>query len=195
MQKNHLSGLVLLLTAVIGCTDSVPKELTSPPDKNLVIQRMHHRFSAESFNKCWTLIDKKDRSPQDVENMILCASASMWHWKQRSDRKPLNMSIGYGQLSRVYALSGQHDMAKTYGQRCLKTALKGPAPPFYIGYAYEALTRAEIGLKNFKSAAYNLENAQAQLKSVTDTEERGWLKADLDELKKTIADRTKASER
>jgi hypothetical protein len=116
----------------------------------------------------------------------------MWHWKQRNDRKPLNMSIGYGQLSRVYALAERHDMAKVFGQRCLKEALVGRAPPFYVGYAYEALTRAEIGLKNFRAAAYDLEKAQAQLARVRDAKEKEWLKADLDALEQMIPDQTNA---
>ena len=190
MLKGSLSGLILLLIAATGCTNSIPKELTSIPDRNQAIQRMHRRFSAECFNDCWTLIDKKDKSPRDVEDMLLCSSASMWHWKKRADCKPLNMSIGYGQLSRAYALAGQHDMAKLFARRCLKEAIDGKAPPFYLGYAYEALARAEIGLRNFRAAAYDLEKAQAQLTGVTDTKEKGWLKADLDALKKMIPNKT-----
>lgn len=190
MQKTALSSIVLFLGAVIGCTNGVPKELASIPDQNQVIQRMHRRFSTECFNKCWSLIDKTDRSPQDVEDMILCASASMWHWKQRSDCKPLNMSIGYGQLSRVYALTGHNDLARLFGQKCLNAAIDGKAAPFYLGYAYEAITRAEIGLKNFQAAADNLDKAQTQLKSVTNAEEKGWLKADLDALKQMIPNKT-----
>jgi hypothetical protein len=189
MRKGSLSGVILLLTAATGCTSSIPKELANPPDRARAIQRMHRRFSAQCFNDCWALIDKKDKSPQDIEDMILCSSASMWHWKKRTDRKPLNISIGYGQLSRVYALAGQYDMAKLFGQRCLKAAIDGKAPPFYLGYAYEALTRAEIGLRNFHAAAYDLENARAQLARVTDTKEKGWLEADLDALKKMIPDK------
>jgi len=190
MRKGSLSGIVLLLAAATGCTSSIPKELTSVPDRTQAIQRMHRRFSAECFNDCWTLIDKTDRSPRDVEDMILCSSASMWHWKKRTDCKPLNMSIGYGQLSRVYALAGQYDMAKLFGRSCLKAAIDGKTPPFYLGYAHEALTRAEIGLRNFHAAASHLEKAQAQLARVTDTKEKGWLKADLDALKKMIPDKT-----
>ena len=190
MRKGSLSAVILLLAAASGCTSRVPKELAGVPDRNQIIQRMHRRFSAECFNDCWALIDKADRSPRDVEDMILCSSASMWHWKQRNDCRPLNMSIGYRQLSRVYALAGRHDMAKLFGQRCLKAAIDGKTPPFYLGYAYEALTRAEIGLRNFQAAASDLEKAQAQLTRVTDTKEKGWLKADLDALKKMIPNKT-----
>ena len=190
MRKGSLSGVILLLTAITGCTSSVPKELTSVLDRDETIQRMHRRFSAECFKDCWALIDKTDRSPRDVEDMILCSSASMWHWKKRKDCTPLNMSIGYGQLSRVHALAGQYDMAKLFGRKCLKAAIDGKAPAFYLGYAYEALTRAEIGLRNFSAAAGYLEKAQGQLIRLKDAKERGWLKTDLDALKKMIPNKT-----
>ena len=190
MRNGSLSGLVLLLTAATGCTDSIPKELANPPNRHQIIQRMHRRFSTECFNDCWALIDKKDRSPQDVEDMILCSSASMWHWKKRTDCKPLNMSVGYRQLSRVYAVTGQYDMAKLFGRKCLKTAIDGRLSAFYLGYAYEALARAEIGLGDFGAAAGYLDKAEAQLADVTDAKEKGWLRSDLAALRKMIPDRT-----
>lgn len=189
MPNGSLSGAVVLLAAVTGCTDSIPRELTDPPDRNQIIQRMHRRFSAEGFNDGWAMIDKENRSPQDIEDMILSSSASMWHLKKRDDRKPLNMSIGYRQLSRVYALAGQYDLARLFARRCLKAAIDGEAPPFYLGYAYEAMARAEIGLRNFRPAADNIEKAEAQLARITDAKEKAWLETDIAALKKMIPDK------
>lgn len=55
-------------------------------------QMVHEAFSGGCFNKCWTLIEKADRSPEDVEDMLLLAQASLWHWKQRNDCTPMNLS-------------------------------------------------------------------------------------------------------
>lgn len=106
-------------------------------------QKTHQYLSADCFNKCWTLIDKTNRSPEDVEDMILLAHASLWHWKQRQDCKPVNLSIGYWQVSRVYALADEYEMARLFGEKCLKVGRGNQLPPFYLGYAYEALARAE----------------------------------------------------
>jgi len=149
-------------------------------------QKIHAHFSTECFNRCWGLIDKPNRSPEDVEDMLLLAQASLWHWKQRADCKPLNLSIGYWQVSRVYALAGEHEMARLFGNRCLKVGQDNKLPSFYLGYAYEALARAELLHKNKDGATDLLAKAREELERVTDKEERQLLEADLDSLEKSV---------
>jgi hypothetical protein len=45
----------------------------------------HRYFSANCFNKAWTLIDKEDRTPEEDQQMIRLNQASIWHWTQRED--------------------------------------------------------------------------------------------------------------
>jgi tetratricopeptide (TPR) repeat protein len=148
------------------------------------LQKVHQYLSAECFNNCWKLIEKANRSPEDVQQMLLLAHTSLWHWQQRADCKPLNVSVGYWQLSRVYALAGEYSLARRFGEECLKVGERNALAPFYIGYAYEALARAELLNKDLRKAAEHLAKARGQLEKVTDKEERGLLKADLEELGK-----------
>jgi len=150
------------------------------------MQKIHSHFSSDCFNKCWTLIDKADRSPEDVEDMLLLAHASLWHWKHRADCKPLNLSIGYWQVSRVYALAGDYEMAKLFGERCLKVGQDNKLPAFYVGYAYEALTRAELLHDKADQAKRFLGKAHKELESVTNKDERQLLEADLVSLEKSV---------
>ena len=163
--------------------DKVKEILSNADSKQLV----HEAFSGGCFNKCWTLIDKADRSPEDVEDMLLLAQTSLWHWKQRSDCKPMNLSISYWQLSRVYALAGHYNMARLFGDKCLKVSKDNKIPPFYVGYAYEAQARAEVLNKDFKAARSCIEKAEKELASVTDKDEKGFLETDIVELKKAIS--------
>ncbi len=66
----------------------------------------HRYFSAQCFNRAWELIRRIDRTELESEQMLLLAQASLWHWTQRPDCTPRNLSIGYWQLSRVFALLG-----------------------------------------------------------------------------------------
>jgi hypothetical protein len=76
--------------------------------------------------------------------MLLLTFASQWHRSQREDCAPTNASVGYWQITRVFAILGQADNARRYGRLSLE-ALKGETGlPFYFGYAYEALARAEM---------------------------------------------------
>lgn len=149
------------------------------------MQQAHQHFSAACFNDCWNYIDKKDRSPDDIENMILLANASVWHWKQRTDCQPMNLSVGYWQLSRVYALAGNFDLAQTYANQCLSIGIDNSLPPFYIGYAYEALARVAFGCKEVQKANILLKEAFAELEKISEPEEKSILETDLKDLQKS----------
>ena len=103
----------------------------------------HRRIAADAFNRTWELIDKQDRTADEVELMIHMAHASAWHWQQYPEHTPTNLSVGAWQLSRVYALAGLADRARHYGQQSLDLALDNELGAFYVGYGFEALARAE----------------------------------------------------
>lgn len=145
-------------------------------------QVLHKQFSSECFNMTWGFIDKKELSGEDVEDMIATSYASLWHWKQREDCKPENLSVAYWQLGRVHCLAKKAMTAKEIGQKCLEVSQKGKLDSFYIGYAYEVLINVAI-LENKKTEGQKyLELAKAQLELVNDQENKGYLKADLDKL-------------
>ncbi len=164
--------------------DKVKEMLSNPESKQIV----HEAFSGGCFNKCWTLIEKADRSPEDVEDMLLLAQASLWHWKQRSDCTPMNLSVAYWQLSRVYALAENYDQARLFGNKCLEVSKDNKISPFYVGYAFEALARAEVLNKDFKAAGTCLEKAEKELAEVTDKDEKEFLGTDIAELRNAIQD-------
>jgi hypothetical protein len=183
---------ILLMTALLladtsGATDpgAVPKK-ENPFDDPAKLQTMHQFFSADYFNKCWDLIDKQDRTADETESMIALSYASLAHWKQRSDCSPMNLSVAYWQLSRVHSLAGMTASARSFGQKCLKISQANKLPPFYIGYAYEALTYADILDKDYASGRKNLKSAHAELDKVTDKESLDLLKADILKLEKAL---------
>src|SRR4026208_1633757 len=90
----------------------------------------HQFFSADCFNRTWTLIERPNRSPEEDEQMLLLSLASLWHWTQREDCSDQNLSIGYWQVSRVYALRGEGQSALRYGESCLRHSQD--QPPFFL---------------------------------------------------------------
>ena len=87
------------------------------------------------------------------------------------------MSIGYWQLSCVYALLGQADNARQYGRLCL--AHSQNEEPFYLGYAHEALARAEALGGNRGEAERHFAMARDLALQVANKDERDLLEADL----------------
>jgi hypothetical protein len=103
----------------------------------------HRYFSSECFNTAWDLIEKPRRTPEEDLDMPHRSLAALWHWTQRPDCTPTNRSIGLWQVSRVYAILGQEQNARRYGELCLGASQGPEVAPFYLAYAREALARAE----------------------------------------------------
>ncbi|MEP7137385.1 MAG: hypothetical protein ABI904_20870 [Chloroflexota bacterium] len=146
------------------------------------IQEAHKYFSANCFNKTWDAIDKDgERSSEENLSMLHTAIASLWHWTQRQDVQPEQLSVGYWQVSRVYNLIDQPHNAKTYGMLALKYAqgLK----PFYKGYAYETLARAEMILNSRFIMNVHLEKAREALEQIENEEEKQLLLKDLETIR------------
>ncbi len=148
------------------------------PDFDLVAA--HRWFSVDCFNRAWEYINKKDRTPEEDEEMIRLSLASTWHWTQRPDCTDINRSISLWQNSRVYALVGQVENARRYGQMCLDVSQNADMPPFYLGYAYEALARAESLADDHQQVKALVIEARRLAGQVAEEEDRNLLLADLD---------------
>lgn len=141
----------------------------------------HKYFSAHCFNTAWELIDKEERTAEENERMIQLCQASMWHWSCREDATDQTRSIGFWQAARAYALAGQPHSARRYGKLCLEAARE--CAPFYKGYAYEALARAEMVAGDKPRMKEYLSRAGELADTVKGAEERKMLQDDLNSIK------------
>jgi len=143
------------------------------------LDKAHRYFSAECFNRAWDLIDKPSRTPEEDRQMLQLGLASLWHWSQRPDHTPINLSVGHWQVSRIYSLLGMADEARRYAGLSLQYAQDGGDFPFYLAYAYEALARAEsVGGDKARMMEY-LQQARALSDRVPDPDDKKQLLADL----------------
>ena len=145
------------------------------------ISAVHRYFSTMCFNKTWEFIDNPHRSPDEELAMLQTAMASLWHWSQREDATPQNLSVGNWQVSRVYCLLGQVDNALRYAEVSLK--LTEGCEPFYAAFAYEALARAEMVAGNKAKMQEYLDKALALAEKVEDEEDKQVLMGDLGSIK------------
>ena len=149
------------------------------PDFDLAV--VHRYFSATCFNKTWEFIDNPHRTSDEELAMLQTAMTSLWHWSQREDATPQNLSVGNWQISRVYCLLGQADNARRYAEVSLKLA--DGCEPFYAAFAYEALARAEMVAENKAKMQEYLEKAFALAEKVEDEEDKQVLMGDLGSIK------------
>ena len=149
-------------------------------EKNDLDRKAAHKyFSVNCFNKAWDLIDKTDRTLAEDEDMIRLNLASHYHWTQRDDYTPTNASIGHWQTSRIYALLGQTENAKRYGQLCLEASQAEDVPPFFLGYAFEALARAEAVGGDRENSEEFINKAKAAAEKIEKSQDRQQLLDDL----------------
>jgi hypothetical protein len=147
------------------------------------IQTGHIYFSSECFNRAWDYIDKPRRSKSEEDQMLQLCLSSLWHWKQREDCTATNLSIGYWQVSRVFALLRHADDAKHYGELSLEAAEDNTVEPFYRGYAYEALARAEQVSGNDDEIEKYMIKAYQIAATLTNPEEKKQLLDDLSKIR------------
>jgi hypothetical protein len=155
--------------------------MTKKPDFDLF--SAHKYFAAQCFNQTWDYIDKPARTKSEEDSMLSLSLASLWHWTQREDCTPTNLSVGYWQVSRVFALLQQADNARHYGELCLEVSQKEGVLPFYLGYAYEALARAELVAGNRDKMADLLVQARQTAALISDAEEKKMLLKDLETIR------------
>ncbi|WP_066397011.1 hypothetical protein [Neobacillus mesonae] len=139
----------------------------------------HKQLAANCFNAVWELLDLNVRTKEEEEKMIHLAHASFWNWTQVQDHTPRNISIGYWQLSRVYATCRNGERAGYYAERCLEVSLENKLEPFYIGYAYEALARADALLSQKDQLRKHIQLAMEYIQMVQNQTEKEMLMKDL----------------
>lgn len=139
-----------------------------------------HRYSSvHCFNQAWELIDKKNATANDNEAMLLLSMCSAWHWSQHKDCKPQNLSIAYWQISRIYALCGRVKETIRDGELSLNYSRRKDIDMFAVGYAYEALARAQVIAANKNRMKSWLAKAKQVAKDMQDKETRKMLLDDL----------------
>jgi len=149
------------------------------------LQAAHKFFSAECFNRAWDLIEKSDRTPHEDEEMIRLNLASTYHWTQRADCTPTNLSVGYWQSARIHTILGNLESAIRYGLLCLEECQKGDVPAWVTGFAYEALARAEMAASNREKMEEYIRKAHEFAAQENDPDDRKLLLADLETIKLT----------
>lgn len=141
----------------------------------------HKKLGVEYFNKTWELLDNKSRSEGEKQRMIHIAHASLWHWMNAPECTPTNLSIGYWQVSRVYAEAAEPENAVKYGNICLHVSKDDTVGPFYKAYAHEAIARGFLLMGKRDMALLHLQEANKYMPQI-DEKDGVYLVKDLEQM-------------
>lgn len=98
---------------------------------------------AKRFNgRVWQLLEKNDRTPDENEEMIYAAYASLYHWRQVGSE--VHHQRGEWMLAHVYTVLGECDLATKHAKRCLELTgqFRDQMNDFDIAYGFEGIARA-----------------------------------------------------
>lgn len=142
----------------------------------------HKELAVQCFNRTWDFLDKDSRTAEENEQMIHLAHVSFWHWTQVESHTDQNLSIGYWQLSRVYASAGLAERSLYFADQCLHISKNSRIGPFYIAYAFEARARALLLLDEKEKASSAIRESKEWIAQITIEDSKTMVLKDLDEL-------------
>lgn len=136
-----------------------------------------HSIAMQLFNETWDLIEKKDRTGDEVSQMLEKAYASLYHWRQVGTR--LNLARGYWQVSRVHAILGQGDAAYFYGITGVELCEAEGFGDFDLVFAYELVARAEKCRGNTESMDTWIERGQTAAEKISKEQDKKYFSSEL----------------
>jgi hypothetical protein len=123
-----------------------PGEGNMADEEKYSLPEAHKKFAVDCFNGVWNLLEKKDRTAEEDDEMMHAAHASRYHWGQIGT--PIHRERGEWQISRVYAVLNRPQSALFHAQRCLDICQENDIGDFDIAFAHEAMARANAAAGN-----------------------------------------------
>lgn len=141
-------------------------------EKRYTLEDSHLQFAKQANGRVWQLLNKQDRTPQEAEEMLHAAHASLFHWLQAGTG--VNHQRGEWMISRVHAVLGNGPEALRHAKRCAELTEEhaGLMLDFDKAFFLEALARAQALLGNSEEAARHIDLAQQAGDAIADDEDR-----------------------
>jgi hypothetical protein len=132
----------------------------------------HRQLGVDLYNHVWMLLQKRERTRAETDEMIHTAHASRYHWSRVGTNA--NFARGEWLCSRVYATLGYGEAAARHAERCLALVQENGEgfEDWDLAAAYEALARAHAVLGHDGEARRYAALAAEQAARIEDEEDR-----------------------
>lgn len=140
----------------------------------------HRRLGVDLFNHTWTLLERRERTPLEDDELLHAAHASAYHWSLVGG--PEHRARSEWQVSRVNAVLGRGEAAVHHAARCLDHCREHGIGDWDLAFAYEALARAHRVAGNAEESARNLALAREAGAEIAEADDRELLEKNLAEL-------------
>ena len=177
---NRLTRVLHVLGQLSAGKEPLVSDTATAPATDLD-SAAHRRLGVDLFNFTWTLIEKADRTPAEIDTMIHAAHASRYHWSKAGTT--VNLGRGEWQISRVYAVLGRAEPALWHAKRCVayaeEAAAKGETEDWDLASAYEAMARSHAINGDTAEAIAWRDRSRAEVAKIADPGDREVAEGDL----------------
>lgn len=141
-------------------------------DAKYTLDEAHLMFAKKTNGRVWELLDKRQRTDEEDQEMVHAAHASMFHWLHSGTA--IHRQRGEWLVSRVHCVLGQGDEAVRHAQRCLDLTEKHKdlMQDFDVAFAHEGIARAHAVAGNREEARKHIELAREAGGAIEDDEDR-----------------------
>jgi uncharacterized protein YndB with AHSA1/START domain len=139
----------------------------------------HRAQAMTANNSTWELLDGRQLTAEESDELLARAYAAMYHWKRASGATAVNSARASWLASRCHAVLGDGERALHHAHRSAEYVAEAGdlAADFDRVYAHEAAARALACLGRTDEARRELDLARAS--EVADPEDRSIVEADL----------------
>lgn len=103
-------------------------------------------FAVSCNNRAWELVERSNRTPAEVHEMLHAAHGSAWHWARVGTA--LNEARGNMLLGMVHALAGDGTLALRYAMSSFNYFNEHEAPDWEQAFAHATLAAAAASAGN-----------------------------------------------
>jgi hypothetical protein len=129
-------------------------------------------LAKEANGRSWELLGKADRTPEDDDELVEAAFASLYCWRQV--RSEVNLQRGLWLMAHTFTVLGESTRSIRYAKSCLALTEehKAELKDFDVAYAYEGISRA-LALAHQEEAAREYHAAASEAgERISDPEDR-----------------------
>mgnify|MGYP003513890980 CR=1 FL=1 len=155
---------------------AVDDEIPDVPD---VEGQWHRSQGMTANNSLWELLDGRELTAEEGDELLVRAYASSYHWARAAGRGPINAARAAYMIAKAHTVLGQADMALHWVDRydVLLAAAGFDAADFDHAYGHEARARALACAGRVADAAN--ERVLATAYPIADDEDRKIVETDL----------------
>ncbi len=170
-----LDGLKTLLET----GEPMPAVIDQIADVPDVEGHWHRSQAITANNSVWELLDKRELTPDEGDELLARAYASAYHWARAAQRGPINAARSAYVIAKAHTVLGHADMALRWTDRysALLAQAGDDAADFDHAYGHESRARALACAGRLADAA--AERAHALAFPIADDEDRKIVEADL----------------